>query len=95
MFSYSLPNIVTKYQTALLHLLLFNMLTKKNFNIALVGNPNCGKSTLFNTLTGLHQKTGNFPGVTVDKKTGTILFQDNYSATLIDLPGTYSLYPRY
>ena len=94
MFSYSLPNIVTKYQTALLHLLLFNMLTKKNFNIALVGNPNCGKSTLFNTLTGLHQKTGNFPGVTVDKKTGTILFQDNYSATLIDLPGTYSLYPR-
>jgi ferrous iron transport protein B len=70
------------------------MSTTKNFNIALVGNPNCGKSTLFNALTGLHQKTGNFPGVTVDKKTGTILFQDNHSATLIDLPGTYSLYPR-
>ncbi len=70
------------------------MSTTKNFNIALVGNPNCGKSTLFNTLTGLHQKTGNFPGVTVEKKTGTILFQDNHSATLIDLPGTYSLYPR-
>lgn len=94
MFCYSLPNIVTKYQPALLHLLPFNMSMPKNFNIALVGNPNCGKSTLFNSLTGLHQKTGNFPGVTVDKKTGTIVFQGEQSATLIDLPGTYSLYPR-
>jgi len=63
-------------------------------NIALVGNPNSGKSTLFNTLTGLNQKTGNFPGVTVDKKTGKIILNNEYSANLVDLPGTYSLYPR-
>ena len=70
------------------------MLQNKHFNIALVGNPNCGKSTLFNSLTGLQQQTGNFPGVTVDKKIGKLLFQDNQSATIIDLPGMYSLYPR-
>lgn len=63
-------------------------------HIALVGNPNSGKSTLFNSLTGLHQRTGNFPGVTVDKKTGNIEIENNTTATLIDLPGTYSLYPR-
>ena len=45
-------------------------LLKKNINIALVGNPNSGKTSLFNVLTGLNQKVGNFPGVTVDKKTG-------------------------
>lgn len=68
---------------------------ESHFNIALVGNPNCGKSTIFNSLTGLNQKTGNFPGVTVDKKTGKVdLDNNNASATLIDLPGTYSLYPR-
>ena len=65
-----------------------------NTNIALVGNPNSGKSSLFNVLTGLNQKVGNFPGVTVDKKTGTAVISDNCKATLIDLPGTYSLYPR-
>ncbi|MBX2931318.1 MAG: ferrous iron transport protein B [Chitinophagaceae bacterium] len=63
-------------------------------NIALVGNPNSGKSTLFNALTGLNQKTGNFPGVTVDKKTGKVSLSNEYVANLIDLPGTYSLYPR-
>ncbi len=63
-------------------------------HIALVGNPNSGKSSLFNALTGLNQKVGNFPGVTVDKKTGTITLDDNSKAELIDLPGTYSLYPR-
>ena len=65
-----------------------------NTNIALVGNPNSGKSSLFNVLTGLNQKVGNFPGVTVDKKTGVAAISENCRATLIDLPGTYSLYPR-
>jgi len=59
-----------------------------------VGNPNSGKSSLFNCLTGLHQKVGNFPGVTVDKKTGTTFLAGKLAAEVIDLPGTYSLYPR-
>jgi len=59
-----------------------------------VGNPNSGKSSIFNALTGLHQQVGNFPGVTVDKKTGTLQLPDASNTTLIDLPGTYSLYPR-
>ena len=63
-------------------------------NIALVGNPNSGKSSLFNALTGLNQKVGNFPGVTVDKKTGICRISDNVDAMIIDLPGTYSLYPK-
>ena len=62
--------------------------------IALVGNPNSGKSTLFNALTGLNQRTGNFPGVTVDKKVGTSRLDDSTIANFIDLPGTYSLYPK-
>lgn len=66
----------------------------KKINIALVGNPNSGKSSLFNVLTGLNQKVGNFPGVTVDKKTGQCTISETLSATLIDLPGTYSLYPK-
>lgn len=66
----------------------------KNINIALVGNPNSGKSSLFNALTGLNQQVGNFPGVTVDKKTGQCRIGENLTATLIDLPGTYSLYPK-
>jgi len=66
----------------------------KNINIALVGNPNSGKSSLFNALTGLNQQVGNFPGVTVDKKTGQCQIGENLTATLIDLPGTYSLYPK-
>ncbi|HWR33948.1 MAG TPA: ferrous iron transport protein B, partial [Chitinophagaceae bacterium] len=63
-------------------------------HIAIVGNPNSGKSSLFNCLTGLNQKVGNFPGVTVDKKTGTISLSGNETAEVIDLPGSYSLYPR-
>jgi ferrous iron transport protein B len=63
-------------------------------NIALVGNPNSGKSSLFNVLTGLNQKVGNFPGVTVDKKTGHANISENCTANIIDLPGTYSLYPK-
>lgn len=64
------------------------------YTIALVGNPNSGKSSLFNSLTGLNQKVGNFPGVTVDKKTGTSRIADNLSVQILDLPGTYSLYPK-
>lgn len=75
-------------------LLLHSSLTNKNLHIALVGNPNSGKSSLFNSLTGLNQKVGNFPGVTVDKKTGSLALDDRTTASLIDLPGTYSLYPR-
>lgn len=65
-----------------------------HLHIALVGNPNSGKSSLFNALTGLNQKVGNFPGVTVDKKTGVCTLEPGINANIIDLPGTYSLYPR-
>lgn len=68
--------------------------TKKNqLNVLLVGNPNTGKSTLFNALTGLHQKVGNFPGVTVDKKSGSFKLNET-SVEVIDLPGTYNLTPN-
>ncbi|RZK17946.1 MAG: ferrous iron transport protein B [Pedobacter sp.] len=65
-----------------------------DIKVALVGNPNTGKSTLFNRLTGLNQKIGNFPGITVDKKTGSMKMIDGKHAEIIDLPGTYSLYPK-
>ncbi|MEO7213521.1 ferrous iron transport protein B [Mucilaginibacter sp.] len=67
---------------------------KADIRVALVGNPNTGKSTLFNALTGLNQKIGNFPGVTVDKKVGYSQLPDGRSAEIVDLPGTYSLYPK-
>ena len=67
---------------------------KERLHIALVGNPNSGKSSLFNCLTGLNQQVGNFPGVTVDKKTGTTVLSTSLKAEVIDLPGTYSLYPK-
>ena len=69
-----------------------NLLAKKPY-VALVGNPNSGKSSLFNCLTGLHQQVGNFPGVTVDKTTGAVKI-GNDTAEIVDLPGTYSLYPK-
>lgn len=69
-------------------------MTGNRLHIAIVGNPNSGKSSLFNCLTGLNQKVGNFPGVTVDKKTGTVSLPGNETAEVIDLPGSYSLYPR-
>ena len=59
--------------------------------IALVGNPNTGKTSLFNRLTGLNQKVGNYPGITVDKKIGTCKLSTSQKASIIDLPGTYSL----
>ncbi|SIT95106.1 ferrous iron transport protein B [Pontibacter indicus] len=62
--------------------------------IALIGNPNSGKTSLFNQLTGLNQKVGNFPGVTVDKKTGLSQLTPQLKAQIIDLPGSYSLYPK-
>lgn len=65
----------------------------QNIKIALLGNPNSGKSSVFNLLTGLRQKIGNFPGVTVEKKLGKLRVE-NTEITLIDLPGTYSLYPN-
>ena len=61
---------------------------------AIIGNPNSGKSTLFNALTGLKQKVGNYPGVTVEKKVGTAYSQHGQPLTVIDLPGTYSLAAR-
>ncbi|MDZ4678860.1 MAG: ferrous iron transport protein B, partial [Saprospiraceae bacterium] len=64
-----------------------------SLKIALIGNPNSGKSTVFNQMTGLRQRTGNFPGVTVEVKEGTLRFPNGNEATLFDFPGTYSLYP--
>lgn len=61
--------------------------------IVMTGNPNSGKSTLFNLLTGLNQHVGNYPGVTVDKKTGKLDLGTNHQITLLDLPGAYSMYP--
>src|SRR2546425_5603810 len=62
--------------------------------VALAGNPNSGKTTIFNALTGLRQKVANYPGVTVEKKTGRCKLPDGRRATIIDLPGTYSLISR-
>ncbi|HUR65791.1 MAG TPA: ferrous iron transport protein B [Chitinophagaceae bacterium] len=70
------------------------LMKSKKLHIALVGNPNSGKSSLFNCLTGLNQQVGNFPGVTVDKKTGSTAIAEGVTASVIDLPGSYSLYPR-
>ena len=63
-------------------------------HVAIAGNPNCGKSTIFNALTGLRQKVGNYPGVTVEKKTGRFFGSHGESMELLDLPGSYSLQVR-
>ena len=63
----------------------------KTITVALIGNPNTGKSSVFNTLTGLKQKVGNYPGVTVEKKTGSFEIDRTTNVQLIDLPGTYGL----
>src|SRR5918992_50844 len=65
-----------------------------NLTVALAGNPNCGKTTIFNALTGLRQKVANYPGVTVEKKTGRCKLPDGSWIDVIDLPGTYSLISR-
>lgn len=62
-----------------------------NINIALIGNPNTGKTSVFNQLTGLNQQVGNYPGITVEKKMGVCKLASNLKATILDLPGTYSL----
>ena len=67
---------------------------KKSPKIALIGNPNAGKSSLFNSLTGLRQKTGNFPGVTMDKLIGKWSLEPGTEAEILDLPGIYSIYPK-
>ncbi|WP_340066860.1 ferrous iron transport protein B [Ascidiimonas aurantiaca] len=63
----------------------------KQINVALIGNPNTGKTSVFNELTGLKQKVGNYPGITVEKKQGTCKLSKDVKARILDLPGTYSL----
>ena len=63
----------------------------KQINVALIGNPNTGKTSVFNALTGLKQKVGNYPGITVEKKEGICKLPRGVKAHIIDLPGTYSL----
>ena len=67
------------------------MVSKQNINIALIGNPNTGKTSVFNHLTGLNQQVGNYPGITVEKKIGFCKLPNNIKANILDLPGTYSL----
>ena len=68
-------------------------MSRKDIKVALIGNPNTGKTSLFNQLTGLNQKVGNYPGVTVDKKEGTSKLSSKQNAIITDLPGTYSINP--
>ena len=66
-------------------------MTHKTIKVALIGNPNTGKTSVFNQLTGLRQQVGNYPGITVEKKIGSCKLSENVKATILDLPGTYSL----
>lgn len=66
-------------------------MSKQNINVALIGNPNVGKTSVFNSLTGLNQQVGNYPGITVEKKVGFCKLPNNVNANIVDLPGTYSL----
>ena len=67
------------------------MNSHQNINVALIGNPNVGKTSVFNQLTGLNQQVGNYPGITVEKKIGFCKLSHNIKANILDLPGTYSL----
>ncbi len=67
------------------------MKSAQNINVALIGNPNTGKTSVFNQLTGLYQQVGNYPGITVEKKIGFCKLPNNIKANILDLPGTYSL----
>ncbi|MGL2987164.1 ferrous iron transport protein B [Flavobacterium sp. RSSA_27] len=67
------------------------MTSNHNINVALIGNPNVGKTSVFNQLTGLNQQVGNYPGITVEKKVGFCKLPYNFKANILDLPGTYSL----
>src|SRR3954462_11111538 len=67
---------------------------KATLTVALAGNPNSGKTTIFNALTGLRQKVANYPGVTVEKKTGRCKLPDGRRVNIVDPPGTYSLISR-
>ena len=67
------------------------MVSKQNINVALIGNPNVGNTSVFNQLTGLNQQVGNYPGITVEKKIGFCKLPNNIKANILDLPGTYSL----
>lgn len=69
------------------------MAKNDTLKVALVGNPNTGKTSLFNSLTGLRQQVGNYPGITVEKKQGSFLLNNLQKVSVIDLPGTYSLNP--
>lgn len=80
-----------RYKLTGFFLALLQSVMKKRKKIALVGNPNSGKTSLFNRLTGLNQRVGNYPGVTVDKRSGFIKLSNGESCEVIDLPGTYSL----
>ncbi len=71
-----------------------NQLTDKQLRIAITGNPNCGKTSVFNSLTGLNQQVGNYAGTTVEIKSGVLTYNQKQKARIIDLPGTYSIYPK-
>src|SRR5260221_12883582 len=72
---------------------MFDAVSETSLTVALIGNPNTGKSTLFNGLAGVRQRVGNYPGVTVEKKLGQLTYEGR-RYDLVDLPGTYSLAPR-
>src|SRR3989338_3648484 len=78
--SFAVPNLLSSHSKVL--------------TVALAGNPNSGKSTVFNALTKLRQKVANYPGVTVEKKLGRMVLSDERIVNVIDLPGTYSLAVR-
>lgn len=82
-----------KWQAGFLWKYKSKMTKNDTLKIALVGNPNTGKTSLFNSLTGLRQQVGNYPGITVEKKQGSFHLENHQKVTVIDLPGTYSLNP--